>query len=336
MSVPTLEVRDLHVRFAAPGGDVEAVRGVDLVVAPGTIHALVGESGSGKSVTSKALLGLLPSPPATVNAASVQFQGQELITGRQIDVDRLRGTHISMVFQEPGKHLNPSRTIRQLLDELLRFHLRLDTRERERRAIELMEMVELSPRQVLRSYPHELSGGMKQRALIAMAVSCNPTLLLADEPTTALDVTVQRQILDLLDRLRRELDMAVLFISHDLGVVQQIADTVSVIYAGRIIEHAAADELFSHPLHPYTDLLLRAIPDPDRRGKRLEAIPGRVPDAQTIPSGCAFHPRCPIAEDACALWTPEAREHRPAHAAECRRIESVILPQERAVTGGSQ
>lgn len=335
MSEPLLAVSDLHVRFRKPGTDVEAVRGVNLEIAPGSVHALVGESGSGKSVTARALLGLLAHPHASVSAGSVKFESREIINGGQIDVGRLRGTRISMVFQEPGKHLNPSRTIGELLDELLRFHLKLGREDRKRRCRTLMEMVDLNPDQVLRSFPHELSGGMKQRALIAMAVSCNPSLLLADEPTTALDVTVQRQILDLIDRLRRELGMAVLFVSHDLGVVQQIAHEVSVIYAGRIIEHAAAEELFTHPLHPYTDLLLRAIPDPARRGKRLEAIPGRVPDAQSIPTGCAFHPRCPIAEAACAKWSPEQREYRPGHHAECRLVESVILPQERSATGGT-
>jgi oligopeptide/dipeptide ABC transporter ATP-binding protein len=334
MSVPLLEVHDLQVSFASHDGVIEAVRGIDLVIEPGTVHALVGESGSGKSVTSKALLGLLPTPPANIEAHSIKFKGKELCGRKEVDIRQLRGTGISMIFQEPGKHLNPTRTVDQLLGELLHYHLRMSGRERDRRSDELLEMVDLDPKQVRRSYPHELSGGMKQRALIAMAVACNPSLLLADEPTTALDATVQKQILDLLDRLRKELSMAVLFISHDLGVVQQIADQVSVIYAGRIVESASADELFEHPLHPYTDLLLRAIPDPARRGAPLEAIPGRVPDAQAIPSGCAFHTRCPIAEPECARWHPASEEHRIGHRTECRRIESAILPQEQGAAGG--
>lgn len=329
MSMPLLSVNDLSVRFSARPSDVEAVRGVSFTVEPGTVHALVGESGSGKSVTSKALLGLLPIPPAVIRAQSIYFKGTELLGLARRELRALRGREIAMIFQEPGKHLNPSFTIGAVIGEMLAVHLKMTRTEARRRAQELMELVELQHGQsVLKSYPHELSGGMKQRALMAMAISCNPSLLFADEPTTSLDVTVQRQILDLLDRLRREMNMGILFVSHDLSVVQQIAHHVSVIYAGRIVESAPSEELFTHPLHPYTDLLLRAIPEPDRRGRPLEAIPGRVPDAQAIPSGCTFHPRCPLADEACAAWTPVPMSHRPEHSTECRRIADVILPQE--------
>lgn len=329
MSESLLSVGNLHVRFTARASDVQAVRGVSFAVQPGTVHALVGESGSGKSVTAKAILGLLPTPPAVVRAQSIEFEGRQLLSLPRTELRSLRGRKIAMIFQEPGKHLNPSFTIGSVVREMLTVHLGMTRAEAARRAEELMELVELQHgRSVLESYPHELSGGMKQRALIAMAISCNPSLLFADEPTTSLDVTVQRQILDLLDRLRREMKMGILFVSHDLSVVQQISDYVSVIYAGRILESAPADELFAHPLHPYTDLLLRAIPEPGRRGRPLEAIPGRIPDAQAIPSGCAFHPRCPLAQAVCADWTPSPESHRESHLTECRRIAEVILPQE--------
>lgn len=317
-------VRDLHVRFDAAAAPVEAVRGVDLEVVPGTVHALVGESGSGKTVTSKAILGLLPRPPARVSAAAVEYDGTDLLRLDREDLRRLRGRRIAMIFQEPGKHLNPSFTIGEMIREVLSVHMRMSRREALRRAEELMDLVELQHgHSVLESYPHELSGGMKQRAMIAMAISCEPSILLADEPTTSLDVTVQRQILDLLDRLRRELGMGMLFVSHDLSVVQQIAHHVSVIYAGRIVESAASDEIFSFPSHPYTDQLLWAIPEPNRRGMPLQAIPGRVPDPSAIPSGCAFHPRCPVAVERCRVEPPVSVHARPRHTAECLLIDDV-------------
>lgn len=321
-----LELENLYVQFPAraAGRVVHAVRGINLTIDAGEIHALVGESGSGKSVTSKAIIGLLPES-ATVSADRLAVEGTDY-AHRKAAIRSLRGTTVSMVFQEPGKHLNPSLTVGAVMREMLARHLSMGRREARRRGEELMALVELDHgASVLDAYPHELSGGMKQRALIALAISCNPRLLLADEPTTALDVTVQRQILALIDRLRKELGMAVLFVSHDLGVVQAIADTVSVIYAGRIVDSAPAAVLFSRPLHPYTELLLDAIPEVSRRGKPLRSVPGRVPDAATIPDGCAFHPRCPIAVSECSHRMPELSEYREHHLAACHRIESVVL-----------
>jgi oligopeptide/dipeptide ABC transporter ATP-binding protein len=323
-----LELRNLRVTFPVPGGPpVEAVRGLDLNIDAGRIHALVGESGSGKSVTAKAIMRLLPST-ARVAADRLIIDGHDYAGAGAQELQRLRGTRVSMVFQEPGKHLNPAFTVGAVLVEVLTRHLRLDRHEARARARELLDMVDLQGREVFGAYPHELSGGMKQRALIAMAVACGPGLLLADEPTTALDVTVQRQILELIDRLRRELRMAVLFISHDLGVVQSIADDVSVIYAGRIVDQAAADEFFARPLHPYAELLLEAIPELSHRGTPLESIPGRVPDAAAVPSGCAFHPRCPIAEERCTREMPDLNAYRTGHRAACHLVDSYILTQE--------
>ncbi|HKJ85334.1 MAG TPA: ABC transporter ATP-binding protein, partial [Spirochaetia bacterium] len=295
MADPVAELSNLQVTF---GASREAVRGVDLRIGAGEIHALVGESGSGKTVTSKAIIQLLPEG-ATVSWDRLMIDGREFTTDRPDEVRGLRGRRVAMIFQEPGKHLNPAMTIGRVITEAVKLHLGLDRPAALARGRELMDLVELD-RDVLSAYPHELSGGMKQRALIALAVSCSPVLLLADEPTTALDVTVQAQILALLDRLRRELGMSILFVSHDLGLVQSTADRVSVMYAGRIVDTAPSDELFAWPLHPYTDLLLESIPSAERRGERLRAIPGRVPDAGAVPSGCAFHPRCPIAVERCA------------------------------------
>ncbi|MFW6312918.1 MAG: ABC transporter ATP-binding protein [Spirochaetota bacterium] len=316
MAEPTAELSNLHVTF---GSHIEAVRGIDLRIGAGEIHALVGESGSGKTVTSKAIIQLLPDG-ATVSWDRLMIDGREFTPDRPDEVRRLRGRRVAMVFQEPGKHLNPAMKIGRVITEAVMLHLRLDRSAALARGRELMELVELDP-DVLAAYPHELSGGMKQRALIALAVSCNPVLLLADEPTTALDVTVQAQILALLDRLRRELGMSILFVSHDLGLVQSAADRVSVMYAGTIVDTAPSGELFAWPLHPYTDLLLESIPSAGRRGERLHAIPGRVPDAAAVPTGCAFHPRCPIAVERCRHEVPELVEYRSGHLSACHRVE---------------
>ncbi len=314
MGGPILSLSNLHVSF--PGG-IRAVRGLDLRVDPGEIHAIVGESGSGKSVTSKAIVQLLPRN-ASLSWDRLEIDGHTFEARRPDDLRRLRGRRIAMVFQEPAKYLNPAMTIGRLIGEAVALHLGLDRRARRKRAAALMDLVDLDETS-LDAYPHELSGGMKQRALIALAISCDPVLLLADEPTTALDVTVQAQILDLLDRLRRELGMAIVLISHDLGLVQSTADHVSVMYAGRVVDTASSGELFAWPVHPYTELLLESIPSPERRGEPLRAIPGRVPDASAVPAGCAFHPRCPIAVDRCAREVPALVAYREAHRSACHR-----------------
>jgi oligopeptide/dipeptide ABC transporter ATP-binding protein len=320
---PLLAVNGLAVSFQrhrdAPVS--RALRGVDLAVAAGEIHGLVGESGCGKTVTSTAVMGLLPVPPARVEAGTIVFEGRDLLALSAEERRRVRGRRIAMVFQEPARYLNPSLQVGEQITEMLGLHLGMGDADAERRAAELAGLVGLGgARRALAAYPHELSGGMKQRAMIAMAISCNPRLLIADEPTTALDVTLQLQILRLIVRLRETFRMGILFISHDLRLVRTIADRVTVMYAGRAVESGPAAGLYRDALHPYTRLLLASIPSAQKRGTRLRVIPGRVPDAQAIPPGCSFHPRCPIAEDRCRAEQPGSREHAPGHAAACHFV----------------
>ena len=316
-----LEIRDLDVSFHQARGAAHALRGIDLTVTAGEVHGLVGESGSGKTVTSTAVMGLLPVPPAAVNRGQILFEGRDLLVLPEAERRRLRGRRIGMIFQEPGKYLNPAYTIGEQIIETLCVHFPIDRAQAAEKALGFLELVGLGrTRRVLGSYPHQLSGGMKQRAMIAMAVCCHPALLIADEPTTALDVTLQLQILRLIAELRQAFSMGVLFISHDLGVVREIADRVSVIYAGRIVETAPTCGLFADPLHPYARLLLLSIPDAARRGTRLHAIPGSVPDAERIPPGCSFHPRCPLAEGICRERLPQLEAHGDGHRAACFMI----------------
>ena len=316
-----LEIKDLDVSFVQPRGTAHALRGIDLSISSGEIHALVGESGSGKTVTSMSIMGLVPIPPARVNHGSLLFRGDELIGQSHAEMRKIRGKEIAMVFQEPAKYLNPSLKIGEQITEMLILHLGMSKRQAVEKALEYLDVVGLGKsRRVLNAYPHELSGGMKQRAMIAMAICCNPSLLIADEPTTALDVTLQLQILKLIRNLKKQFSMGILFISHNLGVVREIADNISVIYAGKIVESASNEALFENTLHPYTSALLQSIPDAEKRGQRLLAIPGNVPDAENIPQGCSFHPRCSLAGDKCSREIPQTRDYGSGHSAACHMI----------------
>jgi oligopeptide/dipeptide ABC transporter ATP-binding protein len=319
MSEPLLEVRDLRTHFTTREGVVRAVDGVSLSVDSGRTLGLVGESGCGKSVTALSLLGLIPKPPARIVGGEVLFRGRDLTTLSERELEDVRGKRIAMVFQDPMTSLNPTLTIETQLVETMRRHLDVSRREARRRAVELLDEVGIpNPESRLGDYPHRLSGGMRQRVMIAIALSCEPDVLIADEPTTALDVTVQAQVLDLLDRLRREHDMAMIVITHDMGVIAEVADEVAVMYAGQIVEQASAAALFARPEHPYTEALLGALPQLDddaSRVGRLTAIPGRPPSLVEPPAGCRFAARCPYAEepDGCAEHPPELRELRPGH-----------------------
>lgn len=315
---PVLEVDDLHVHFRTYAGTVQAVRGVSLRVRPGETLALVGESGCGKSVSMQAVMGLLPST-ARIVSGSIRFQGQELVGKREEELNRLRGVKMAMIFQDPMTSLNPVLTIGRQIMEVMRVHLGLGAAEARRRALEMLELVGIpSPERRLRQYPHEFSGGMRQRIMIAMALACRPQLLIADEPTTALDVTIQAQILELIRDLQKTLGMAVILITHSMGVVAGMADRVAVMYAGQVVEEGRLDDIFKRPSHPYAWGLLKAVPhvDMDRR-RALRTIPGQPPDLLNPPRGCAFHPRCPYAMNICLEEAPPVLPVGEGHAARC-------------------
>ncbi|MGD9702256.1 MAG: ABC transporter ATP-binding protein [Acidimicrobiia bacterium] len=303
-AAPLLEVTDLTVTFPSAVGPVRAVRGVSFTLAEGEALAIVGESGSGKSVSMLALLGLLPGAEVT---GSVRYRGRELIGMGASELRQLRGSHLAMVFQDPMTSLNPVLTIGKQLSMVMRAHDRkLSKRAARDRAVELLEIVAI-PQAAKRidAYPHELSGGMRQRVVMAMAVADRPDVLIADEPTTALDVTVQAQILELLARLRHDQQLALVLITHDLGVVAGTADRVAVMYAGRMVERGPVGDLFAAPGHPYTQGLLGCLPRLDHRHELMASIPGTPPSPTALPPGCPFHPRCPLAIDACRVLEPE-------------------------------
>jgi oligopeptide/dipeptide ABC transporter ATP-binding protein len=306
---PVLTVEGLSVRFATRRGPARVVNDVSWSVGAGETLAIVGESGSGKSVSVLSLLGLVPRPPATVTGAA-RFDDQDLLALPEEALRKVRGPGIGMVFQDPMTSLNPVLSVGRQLTEGMEVHLGLDRRAADQRAVELLDLVGIpAPRERLDTYPHQLSGGMRQRVMIAIALSCQPRVLVADEATTALDVTIQAQIVELIARLQRELGMAVVWITHDLGVVAAIADRVAVMYAGRVVEEAAVDDLYASPQHPYTRGLLASLPVLGARRDSLGAIPGLPPDPVALPPGCAFHPRCPVRADArCATEIPPLRD----------------------------
>ena len=317
---PLFEVKGLEVEFETDSAPARAVRGVDFTVNRGETVALVGESGCGKSVTALAAMGLLPGSARV--RGSVRLGGKELVGLPEADLRRVRGGEIAMVFQEPMTSLNPVFRIGQQIAEVLRLHRGSDERAARREAIELLARVGIPlPERRVDQYPHELSGGMKQRVMIAMAIAGRPRLLIADEPTTALDVTIQAQILELLQSLRRDHDMAMLMITHDLGIVAHFAERVNVMYAGKLVEASRVVDLFDDPLHPYTRALLGALPRPGRSRERLEAIPGRVPPPDRLPPGCPFAPRCKLSMPVCAERMPELAERAPEHRAACFALD---------------
>ena len=326
--MPLLEVENLQVHFRTPTGINRAVDGVSFHVDPGETLAIVGESGCGKSVTSMSMMRLIPEPPGKI-AGSIRLEGRDILALSDREMRALRGNDISMIFQEPMTSLNPVLTVGRQIGETLRLHQGLDQAQAEARAVEMLTLVGIpEPARRVREYPHQLSGGMRQRVMIAMALACNPKLLIADEPTTALDVTIQAQILDLLSAVRREFNMAMVLISHDLGVVAENCDRVCVMYAGRIVERAPATRLFDDPWHPYAQGLIRALPPLDGARRRLQAIPGTVPDPRTLPSGCAFAPRCHHAGDDCHAGVPPLAPSEQDRAVACLRPQR--LPVELA------
>src|SRR5262245_10126965 len=317
--MPLLEVENLSVTFPSHDGVHHAVDGVSMILDQGEILGIVGESGSGKSVGMLAVMGLVPFP-GRVTADKLLFEGRDLISLSGSERRALSGKDVAMIFQEPTTSLNPSFTIGFQLIETLQFHEGMDRKAARRRVIELLEQVGIpAPESRLSAYPHQMSGGMNQRVMIAMAIACNPKLLIADEPTTALDVTIQAQILDLLRDLQKRLGMAILIITHNLGVVAEMADEVLVMYAGKIVERAPVGALFADPQHPYTIGLLGSIPRLDEEREKLSTIEGTVPSSDRLPMGCRFAPRCPFADRRCAQEPPPQREMAPSHYVACWR-----------------
>ena len=324
LAPPLLSVRGLTTSF----GGAPVVDGVSFDLMPGEVLGIVGESGSGKSVAALSILRLL-SPPGRIEAGTIRFEGEDLLAKSEAQMRRIRGDRISMIFQEPMTSLNPVFTIGDQIGETLREHQRLGRRESRRRAVELLGMVEIAAAERrLDDYPHQMSGGMRQRVMIAMALACQPRLLIADEPTTALDVTIQAQILDLLRELQRELAMAVILITHDLGVIAEFARRVIVFYAARAVERGPVGPVFRAPLHPYTEGLLRSVPRLDADDDRLQAIEGMVASPLDPPPGCRFHPRCRHARAPCAAIEPKLVALAPDHDAACIRHTGYALAPE--------
>lgn len=300
-----LEVRDLYVEFRTRDGVAHAVNGVDYSVAAGETLAVLGESGSGKSVTAQAVMGILDTPPGRITSGEILFRGRDLLKLREDERRKVRGAELAMIFQDALSSLNPVLSVGAQLGEMFVVHRGMSRKDARNKAVELMDRVRIpAARERVGQYPHQFSGGMRQRIMIAMAMALEPALIIADEPTTALDVTVQAQVMDLLAELQREMNMGLILITHDLGVVADVADSIAVMYAGRIVERAPVHEIYRAPAHPYTLGLLESIPRLDQKGQDLYAIRGLPPNLMDIPPGCPFHPRCPMAQDVCRTDDP--------------------------------
>ncbi|MCW5750883.1 MAG: ABC transporter ATP-binding protein [Alphaproteobacteria bacterium] len=316
-----LDIRGLKTHFATDDGMVRAVDGVDLVIHRGETLGVVGESGCGKTVTALSTLKLIPMPPARFVEGQILWRGRDIVPLSPDEMRRIRSKEIAIIFQEPMTSLNPVYTVGAQISEVIRLHEGMNRKEALDRTIEMLRLVRIpNPERRVHDYPHQFSGGMRQRVMIAMALSCNPQLLIADEPTTALDVTIQAQILELLDELKSRLGMAIMLITHAMGVVAETAQRVVVMYAGKVVEEASVEQLFGEPLHPYTQGLIRSIPRIDlaaKRKTRLEAIGGVVPSLLRPPPGCRFAARCRFATDACIEAQPELREVSPGHKVAC-------------------
>ena len=323
MSEKILEVKDLVVQFNTDRGVITAVNGVNLEVYKGKTLGVVGESGSGKSVTALSIMGLIPSPPGKIASGSIMYRGEELTTIAQTNMRKIRGNKISMIFQEPMTSLNPVFTIGNQIEEVLKLHQsELSKDQRKTKAVEMLTLVGIpSPESRVKEYPHQLSGGMRQRVMIAMALSCEPDIIIADEPTTALDVTIQAQILELMKKLQKDLGMAIIFITHDLGVVAETCDDVAVMYCGKIVEHGDVKTIFKNPQQPYTIGLLHSIPAYDSTSGeskgRLTTIEGMVPSLFDLPKGCSFQDRCGYVGDRCRSEEPKLEDMTNGHKVSC-------------------
>lgn len=319
-----LRVDDLHVEFRTRNGIVKAVNGLSYELKKAQTLAILGESGSGKTVSALAVMRILETPPAYVTRGTVMFSGNDLLRRPERDMRKVRGVRIAMVFQDALASLNPVFTVGFQIAEMYRRHLGISKADARRRAIEAMDRVQiLNARTRFDDYPHQFSGGMRQRVMIAMALTLEPEIVIADEPTTALDVTVQAQIMQLLSDIQKDTGMGLILITHDLGVVAEFSDEVTVMYAGRVMERGTVDQIFDRPLHPYTMSLMKSIPRADKKGDRLSVIAGQPPNLAMIPRGCEFHPRCPLVRDHCRVVRPELRESSLQRASSCHYFEEL-------------
>ena len=311
-----LEIKNLTVHYETDTGVVKAVNGIDLAVEKGETLGLVGETGAGKTTTALSILRLLPTPPAAVKSGEILINGRDILKMKDSELRQMRGNEISMIFQDPMTALNPILRVGDQIAEVIALHQNCSKAEATKKSLEMLEMVGIRPERAT-DYPHQFSGGMKQRVVIAIALACNPQLLLADEPTTALDVTIQAQVLEMMNDLKEKLGSAMLLITHDLGVVAETCDKVAIMYAGEIVEYGTADDIFNHISHPYTMGLFNSIPSLDEEVERLKPIRGLMPDPTNLPEGCSFAPRCPYADERCEKESPVAREVAPGHLCRC-------------------
>lgn len=315
-----VDIRNLAVKYTTVDGVVSAVNGIDLKIEKGKTLGLVGETGAGKTTTALSILRLIPSPPGEIVGGSIELEGTNIFDYTELEMESIRGKQVSMIFQDPMTSLNPVMTIGDQIAEVIQLHEKIDAKGAMEKTKEMLELVGI-PGDRYSEYPHQFSGGMKQRVIIAMALVCNPHLLIADEPTTALDVTIQAQVLDLMQKLRVKYGTSMLMITHDLGIVAEVCDEVSIMYAGRIVEHGTLEDIFNHTAHPYTEGLFGSLPNIEKRTEELNPIPGLMPDPTNLPSGCPFHPRCKYCQDICMTRVPARTELSETHSVSCLAFE---------------
>ena len=323
-----LDIQNLSIHYLAESGTVHAVENLNLSLGYGENLGFVGETGAGKTTTALGIMRLVPDPPGKIVAGKILFEGEDLLKKTEDEMRSIRGGKIAMIFQDPMTSLNPVITVDKQIAEMVSLHSDVTEQQALDRAVEMLELVGIKAERA-RDYPHQFSGGMKQRVVIAIALACNPTLLLADEPTTALDVTIQAQVLELMHELRRKINTSLVMITHDLGIVAEMCDKVAIMYAGKVVEYAPTEALFNHPSHPYTEGLFNSIPDLETDEEDLKVIPGLMPDPTNIPPGCAFHPRCLYAIESCSRDVPPMVEIEPGHFVACPvRAKPYIDPAE--------
>ncbi len=318
-----LEIKDLVVEYTSENGIVHAVNGLNMTLFAGDTFGLVGETGAGKTTTALSIMRLIAEPQGRIVSGSIKFMGEEILDKSEVDMRAIRGGQISMIFQDPMTSLNPVMTVGEQILEVITIHQDWTAEESHKRAEEMLELVGI-PKQRFNEYPHQFSGGMKQRVVIAIALACNPKLIIADEPTTALDVTIQAQVLELMEKLQKELNTAMILITHDLGVVAQVCHHVAIMYAGKIVENGTVDDIFRRTMHPYTEGLFGSIPNLTHNVRRLNPIKGLTPDPVHLPTGCAFHPRCPYAAEVCATSIPGETCVQGEHIVECMIYEGLV------------